>query len=100
MSEQAMTQTAAEPIRATPEQRTAALERYVATAGQQGWRVQSMTSTQAQLLKGKPTNHVLHLILSLITLGAWLLVWAAVVLFAGQKQRLVTVDEFGNVQAS
>ena len=92
-----MTTTSAKP---TPEARTAALERYVAEAGRHGWRVQSMSTTQAQLLKGKPTNHVLHLILSLITLGLWLLVWIGVVIFAGQKQRLVTVDEFGNVHTS
>lgn len=80
--------------------RTAMLERYVADAGRHGWRVQSMTATQAQLLKGKPTNHVLHLILSLITLGLWLFVWLGVVIFAGQKQKLVTVDAYGNVQQS
>lgn len=84
----------------TQEERTAVLERYVAGAGQLGWRVQSMSATQAQLLKGKPTNHVLHLILSLVTLGAWLVVWAAVTILAGQKQRLVTVDQFGQVRTS
>ena len=82
------------------EDRTAALERYVAQAGRQGWRVQSMSANQAQLLKGKPTNHILHLILSIITLGLWLIVWLGVVIFAGQKERLVTVDQLGNVHAS
>lgn len=86
--------------KATAEQRAAALERYVLSAGQQGWRVQSQTATTAQLLKGKPTNHVLHLILSIITLGLWLIVWVLVTIFAGQKQRVVTVDEYGRVHTS
>ena len=86
--------------KATSEERQAALEHYVADAGRHGWRVQSQTANQAQLLKGKPTNHLLHLILSLVTLGLWLLVWIGVVIFAGQKQRLVTVDEYGRVHTS
>ena len=93
-----MTTTASE--KATAEERTAALERYVLNAGRHGWRVQSQTATQAQLLKGKPTNHILHLILSIITLGLWLIVWVLMVIFAGEKQRLVTVDEYGRVHES
>lgn len=88
------------PVKATPEERTAALERYVFQQGQLGWRVQSQTATTAQLLKGKPTNHVLHLILSLITLGIWLIVWVLVAIFAGQKQKVVTVDEYGRIHTS
>lgn len=88
------------PERATADERSAALERYVLDAGRHGWRVQSQTPTTAQLLKGKPTNHVLHLILSIITLGLWLVVWILVVIFAGQKQRVVTVDNYGNVHTS
>lgn len=48
-------------------------------------------------MKGKPTNHVLHLILSIITLGVWIPVWICVVIFAGEKQRFVSVDEYGRV---
>lgn len=92
--------TTAESAKATPEERTRALDNYILTAGQQGWRVASQSATSAQLLKGKPTNHVLHLILSIVTLGAWLIVWALVVIFAGQKQRTVMVDEYGRVHAS
>lgn len=88
------------PTRATQEERTAALERYLMDATRQGWRVQSQGANQAQLTKGKPTNHILHLILSIITLGLWLIVWLLVVLFAGEKQRHVTVDGMGRVLTS
>lgn len=94
------TMTMSSPAKATTEERTAALDKYVLSAGHSGWRVQSQTSTTAQLLKGKPTNHILHLILSIITLGVWLIVWVLVVIFAGQKQRVVTVDEYGRVHTS
>ena len=93
-----MTTTVSE--KATAEERTAALERYVLNAGRHGWRVQSQTATQAQLLKGKPTNHILHLILTLLTLGLWAIVWILMVIFGGEKQELVTVDEYGRVHES
>lgn len=82
------------------EDRSQILERYVITATHSGWRVVSQTSTQAQLVKGKPTNHLLHLILSLVTLGLWVPVWIGVAIFAGQKQRFCSVDEYGRVTTS
>ena len=33
------------------------------------WRVESQTDYNAILVKGKPVNHVLHLILSIVTFG-------------------------------
>lgn len=95
-----MTTTANAPDKMSGEQRTAALERYVSEAGRQGWRVQSMSASQAQLVKGKHHSHILHLVLTLITLGLWLLVWIPLAVFGGEKQRLVTVDEFGRVHES
>lgn len=92
--------TMATSTKATPEERTAALERYIADATRHGWRVQSQGATSAQLVKGKPTNHVLHLILTLITLGLWAIVWILTVIFAGQKQRHVSVNEYGNITTS
>jgi hypothetical protein len=89
-----------ESAKVTSEERTRVLDNYILTAGQQGWRVASQSPTSAQLLKGKPTNHVLHLILTLVTLGAWAIVWILVSIFGGQKQQLVTVDEYGRVHTS
>lgn len=82
----------------TPDPRAAALERAVAEHTRHGWRVVSQTPTQAQLVKGKPTNHVLHLILTLVTVGLWSIVWILVVLFAGEKQKFLQVDASGRVR--
>lgn len=87
-------------VTATAEERQQALNAYVTNLAAQGWRVVSQSATNAQLVKGKPTNHVLHLILSIITLGVWLIVWALVAILSGQKEKLVTVDPYGVVHVS
>ena len=84
-------------VQLSQDERSAILERVVTANVQQGWRVVSQTQTQAQLVKGKPTNHLLHLILSLVTLGIWIPVWIAVAIFAGEKQKFVQVDTMGRV---
>jgi hypothetical protein len=81
----------------TMEQRSDILARTVSQQVRQGWRVVSQTQTQAQLVKGKPTNHILHLILSLITLGVWVIVWIAMVIFGGEKQKFISVTETGQI---
>ena len=46
----------------------------------EGYRVESESEFQAVLVTGKKTNHLLHLILSIVTLGLWLIVWAVIAL--------------------
>jgi cytochrome b561 len=94
--------TTSEPGRSTltMEERQQVLNRYVAEATRQGWRVMSQAPTQAQLVSGKPTSHLLHLVLTLITLGIWAIVWILVAIFGGEKQRFVSVDEWGTVSTS
>lgn len=58
-----------------------------------GWRVTSRSDTQAQLAKGKPVSHVLHLLLSLITLGFWIPVWILVTIAGGEKHKLVDASQ-------
>jgi hypothetical protein len=48
------------------------------------------------LVKGKPVNHILHLILTLVTVGFWSLIWIALVIFGGEKREVARVDEWGN----
>ncbi|MCT9003567.1 DUF4234 domain-containing protein [Streptomyces rhizosphaerihabitans] len=62
-----------------------------------GYRIESQTDSQAVLVKGSGTNHVLHLILSLITCGFWAIVWAVMYFVAKPKRLILTLDEFGNV---
>lgn len=63
----------------------------------QGGRIESQSDFQAVIIKGKPVNHVLHLILTLVTFSFWLWVWIALAIFAGEKKSIVSVDEYGNV---
>jgi hypothetical protein len=82
-----------------PEERKAALARAVANEVRGGWHVQSQTDYQAVLLKpGTKVNHVLHLILTLVTLGLWAIVWIVVALTHKREHRaVIDVDAYGNV---
>lgn len=80
------------------DQRRAALEAAIQDAARAGWRVESRSDTQATIAKGKRPSHVLHLLLSIITLGIWLIVWLVVLLFGGEKRRLITVSEDGSIK--
>lgn len=62
-----------------------------------GYRVESRLSGQIVLVKGKRPSHVLHLLLSLITVGLWLPVWLCIGVFGGEKRRVVSVDHCGLV---
>ena len=62
------------------DQRTLILNNAVSENVHRGWRVESITPTMATLAWGqtKNTNHLLHLILTLITCGLWLFIWIPV----------------------
>ncbi len=62
----------------------------------QGARVESQSDYQAFLIKGKRPNHILHLILSLVTVGLWVPVWILVAIIGGEKRQSASVDEWGN----
>ena len=79
------------------DEREEILNRTLQRSGANGWRVESRSRFQATIAQGKDTNHVLHLILSIVTFGFWLVVWALVAIFGGLKRRVVTVDQYGNV---
>jgi|SRR5262252_8900202 len=68
------------------------IEAQVATAVNQGWRVESLTTTQAVLVKGKRPNHLLHLLLTVFTAGLWLPGWIVVAVASGEKRRVITVS--------
>lgn len=82
----------------TPEQRSERLAYVLRSDTSNGWRVVSQTGSSAQIAKGKHTSHLLHFFIGLFTLGLWwLFVWLPVAIFGGEKQRYVSVDEYGNV---
>ena len=80
----------------SPEERKELLARAVANEIRQGWRVESQTDYQAVIVRGQRPNHVLHLILTIITVGLWGLVWIAVVALGGEKRGVIEIDAYGN----
>lgn len=81
-------------------QQRAALDRYVADRVRQGWRAEPVSATSVQLVYRKRVRHVLHLVLSLVTMGAWLLVWLVLVLWNRERRVIVSVDSQGRVSES
>ena len=81
----------------TPDQRRNALAHRLQEAVSEGWRVESQTDFQATLAKGHRTNNILHLILTIVTLGLWLIVWVIVAITNKEKHRLIAIDEYGRV---
>lgn len=75
----------------TERQRKQTLANQIAAEVSRGWRVESQTETMATLVKGKRPNHVLHLLLSVFTVGFWVPVWIIVAVLGGEKRKTVTV---------
>lgn len=80
----------------SPEERKALLAQAVANQVRQGWRVESQTDYQAVIVTGQRPNHILHLILTIVTLGLWGIVWIAIAIFGGEKRGVITIDDYGN----
>lgn len=81
----------------TRDERKANLAQAVSREVAAGWRVESQSDYQAVVVRGGNTNHVLHLVLSLVTCGVWLLVWPVIALINQRKTLILQVDEYGNV---
>lgn len=63
-----------------------------------GWRLDARTDTQAVISTGSETNHTVHAVLSLVTLGLWLIVWAVIAMAgSGVRRRTLTAQPDGTV---
>ena len=85
------------PTPANADQRKSALAQAVSREVAAGCRVESNSDYQAVMVKGKRVNHMLHLILTLVTLSLWSWVWLALAIFGGESRLVLTVDDYGNV---
>jgi hypothetical protein len=83
-------------LKKSPDERKALLARAVSREVMEGARVESQTDYQAVMIKGRRPNHVLHLILTLVTLGLWAFVWIAVAALGGERRRMIEIDEYGH----
>ncbi len=82
------------------DERKAALARTIANIVAQGRRVESQSEYQAVLVRGRHVRHVLHFVLTVITVGVWGVIWLAMWLLYRERREIVTVDEFGNVNVA
>jgi hypothetical protein len=82
--------------RKSSEERKELLARTVTGQVANGARVESQSDYQAVVVRGKAVNHVLHLIITLVTLALWAPVWIVMAIVGGEKRSMVTVDEYGN----
>lgn len=80
------------------DERAARLNRVVIGQQSQGATLVASDGTMAVLATGKPVNHILHLILSVLTLGIWLLVWILLAMTGGEKRYVLRVDDAGVVR--
>lgn len=83
-------------VRMSDHDRREVLNRELQRYGAMGWRIETRSEFQATIARGKQISHLLHLFLTIFTLGLWLLIWALIGMFGGVKRWLITVDEFGN----
>lgn len=79
------------------QERAEVLQDYLSQAGLRGWRVEGKGDYIAFLVSGKPVNHKRHAVLTLLTGGLWLPVWAGISIFGGERRMLIRVDERGNL---
>lgn len=64
-----------------------AFDQQLASHLSKGWAIESRTDYTAVLVKGKRVNHILHLLLSLVTVGFWIPVWIFVAVTGGEKRK-------------
>ena len=84
----------------TDMERKQILSKYVVNKVSQGWRIELQTDFDVVLLTGNRPNHILHLLLSIFTLGFWVIVWILIALNGGPKTLSASVDNFGNIHVS
>lgn len=82
-----------------PEQ-TRILEEAIGYKVSKGNRLAFKNERTAVLNHGKPPNHILHLLLSVLTLGLWIPVWILASIFGGEKTSTLSVDDHGRVTQS
>jgi hypothetical protein len=78
---------------ATPAERRLALDGAIRRAQENGARLESRTDYSAVLVVANKPNHVLHLVLSVLTLGIWLVTWLLVIRQGNEARVEVSVDE-------
>lgn len=103
-SELSVRSKAKEPVLSTAarsgEERKAILQQKIVQHVGLGYRVETQTDFQVVLSHGGKVNHIMHLLLSIVTFGFWLIIWLLLAMFSRKKFITLSVDEFGNTHFS
>ena len=78
-------------------ERSEILETSTMDAVSKGWRIESKGQFYAVVVEGRSVNHILHLLLTILTSGLWIIVWLLLVVSGGERRRMIYVNEFGYV---
>jgi Na+-transporting NADH:ubiquinone oxidoreductase subunit NqrC len=78
---------------ATDAERREALDGAVRRALEKGARLESRTNYSAVLVVANKPNHLLHLVLSIVTFGIWLLTWLLILRRGDEVRVQVSVDD-------
>lgn len=81
----------------TEQEQSAVLDENLMAASSQGKRIEARMPTYAVVVKGKPVNNVLHLLLSVLTCGFWVPFWLLLGAFTGERRETLSVNEWGQV---
>jgi hypothetical protein len=61
-----------------------------------GWRIVAATENVLRAERGRDLNHILHIILSILSGGLWVVVWVALSISGGKNQITVRRGEADN----
>ncbi len=84
-----------QPEEKTSDERKALLAVNIQEKVMAGWRVESQSDFQAVLVLRRPVNRVGHLVVTIITMGLWLIPWILIELARGDTRMLLVVDRLG-----
>ena len=73
-------------------------EEAVANRINHGWRIVSETRTDTLMAKGERINHLVHILLTVISVGIWGIYYGLRLIFGGLKQVRITKDSKGNAR--
>jgi hypothetical protein len=77
-------------------ERKSILEKQIIFYASAGWSLETQTEFAAVMSSGKRLNHILHLLLSVVTLGFWLIIWLFLLMVNRITKKTISVDKFGN----
>jgi len=80
----------------TAEERKATLDQTLEDWAVDGWRIENRSDFQATIAKGEPVNHLLHALVTFLTV-VWIIPWMVMAMTGGVKRKMLSVDEYGDL---